>query len=475
MPVGIISYGAYIPIYRLDLQTISQIWGGPTGKGEKAVANWDEDSLTMAVEAIMDCLNGMDMDRELVDGLYFATTTPVYREKQNASIIAKVVDLRRDVVTADFTNSLRGGSSAIRAAVDAVKAESAKRFIVAASDCRVPAPDSEFEQLFGDGAAAFALGESDVAVEIEGSATISSDFIDIWKREEDTYVQTWESRFVITHGYLEHLVEMVGRLFEKYDVTPKDFTKVVVYAYDLRRHREVAKTVGFDPKTQVQDPLLTTVGNTGTASALMMLVAALEEAKPEDRILFLNYGDGADAFILKVTEEIERLRDRRGIKKHLASKMTLPNYGKYLHFRNLMQWERKRQPEKFATLTMSWRDRNWVLSCHGSKCRQCEKIQFPPQRVCAWCQAKDDFDEIQLSDKKGTLFTYSMDNLAVSVDPPTVIAVVNLEGGGRFSTTLTDRDPEKISPDMPVELTFRKVHEGKGMHNYFWKCRPIRA
>lgn len=398
MRVGITSYGAYIPIYRLDLQTIAQTWGKTAKKGEKAVANWDEDSLTMAVEAITDCLNGTN--RELINGLYFATTTPVYREKQSASIIAKVMDLRRNIVTADFTNSLRSGSSAIRAAVDAVKAGSAKRFIVAASDCRVPAPDSDFEQLFGDGAAALIIGDSDVAVEIEGSSTISGDFIDIWKREEDKYVQKWEDRFIITHGYLEHLVEIVQRLFEEYSVTAKDFTKTVFYAYDHRRHRELAQKIGFDLKTQVQDPLLTSAGNTGTASALMMLVAALEEAKPDDRILFLNYGDGADAFILRVTEQIENIRDRRGIKRHLASKMMLPNYGKYLHFRNLMEWERKRQPEKFATLTMSWRDRNWVLSCHGSKCRQCGNVQFPPQRVCAWCQAKDDFDEVRLSDKK---------------------------------------------------------------------------
>jgi 3-hydroxy-3-methylglutaryl CoA synthase len=346
---------------------------------------------------------------------------------------------------------------------------------VTAADCRVPAPDSAFEPLFGDGGAALLIGNSDIAVEIEGGYTISSEFMDIWRGEKDDYVQTWEDRFVVTHGYLEHLEEVVSGLFKKYNVTPKDFTKAIFYAYDSRRHTEIAKKLGFDLKTQVQDPLLTTVGNTGASSALMMLVAALEEANPGDRLLLVNYGDGADAFILRVTDQIEKIRDRRGIKKHLVSKMMLPNYGKYLHFRNLMEWEVKRQPEKFSALTMLWRDRNWVLSCHGHKCRQCGTIQFPMQRVCTWCQAKDDFDEVRLSGKKGILFTYSMDNLVTSVDAPTVIAIVNLDGGGRFSTTLTDRDPEKITPDMPVELTFRRVHEGQGIHNYFWKCRPIRA
>ena len=474
MSAGIVSFGAYVPMYRMSMETLAQTWGGAPGKGEKAVANWDEDSLTMATEAAIDCLNGTT--RDSVDGLYFATTTPPYGEKQNASIIAKVLDLRRDICTMDVTNSLRGATSAMRAALDAVNAGSAKKCLVAASDCRVAAPASQFEKLFGDGSASVLIGDSDVAVEIEGIHSISSEFIDIWRRGNDRHVQTWEDRFVIQHGYVAHLVEAVSGLFKKYNVGPNDFNKIVYYAYDQRRHVEIARKLGIDPKSsQLQNPLLDMIGNTGTASTMMMLVAALEESKPGDKILFVNYGDGVDAFILKVTDNIERLKDRRGIAKNLGSKMMLPNYGKYLHFRDLMEWEKQRQPEKYAALTMSWRDRNWVLSCHGHKCRQCGTVQFPLQRVCTWCQSKDDFDEIRLSDKKGSLFTYSKDNLVTSVDSPNVIAIVDLEGGGRFSTTLTDRDPEKVETEMPVELTFRKVHEGQGIHNYFWKCRPVRV
>lgn len=467
------SYGAYIPIYRMNQQTLAQFWGAYGGKGEKAVANWDEDSLTMSTESLVDCMS--DMDRTLIDGLYFATTTPAYREKQNASIIAKAVDLRRDIITADFTNSVRGGTSALRAAVDAVIAGSAKRFLISAADCRVAAPDSSFEMLFGDGSASLLIGDSDLAVEVEGSVSISSDFMDIWKKEEDKYVQAWEERFIISEGYVNHISEIISMLYKKYSVSQKDFDKVVLYPFDKRRHAQLAKKLGFNLNGQLQDSLITTVGHTGSAHSMMMLVAALEDSLPGDRILFVNYGDGADAFILKVTDQIEKIRDRRGIKKNIESKMELPSYGKYLHFRNLMDWGQRREPERYAAVSMSWRDRNWILSCHGHKCRQCGTIQFPMQRVCTQCQAKDDFDEIRLSHKKGTLFTFSMDNLATSVDKPTVVAIVNIDGGGRFSTILTDRDPEKITPDMPVEFTFRKVHDSQGFHNYFWKCRPSRV
>ena len=135
---GIVSCGAYIPIYRMGQELLAGVWGGAAGRGEKAIANSDEDSITMAVEAAIDCLG--DIDRQSIDGLYFASTTPPYREKQSASIIAVACDLRRDIFTADFTDSVRAGASALRAALDAVAAGSAKRVLVVASDCRLGAP-----------------------------------------------------------------------------------------------------------------------------------------------------------------------------------------------------------------------------------------------------------------------------------------------------------------------------------------------
>lgn len=468
--VGITSYGAYIPVYRLSHDTIGKAWGKAGGRGEKAVANWDEDSLTMGVEACIDCLNGLD--RQLVDGLYFASTTPVYVEKQTASILAAAVDLPRELFAADFTNSVRAGTCAMRAALDAVSAGSAKEVMVVASDCRPAEPRSGFETLFGDGAAAFLIGDSDVAVSIDGSYTSSSEFMDVWRLPGERYHRTWESRFVELEGYVAHVQEAVSALFKKYSLTPKDFTKVVLSAPNARRHTEVARKLGFDVNTQLQDPLFNTVGHTGAASAPMMLVAALEEAKPGDKLLFVNYGDGVDAYVLGVTEQIEKIRDRRGIKHHLASKMMLPTYGHYIRFRNLMQEER---PEGTGQLNVLWRESNQILRFHGHKCRQCGAIQYPMQKVCNYCLAKGDFDEIRLSDKKGPIFTFSMDERAAVPDLPLVVIIVDLEGGGRFFTRLTDRDPKTIDVGMPVELTFRYMYDGAGIHNYFWLARPVRC
>ena len=470
--IGIKSFGAYIPVYRLSASELARAWGGRGGRGEIAVANYDEDSITMAVEAAIDCLNGMDL--AIPDGLYFASTTPPYSEKLSASIVAAATDLRDELFTLDIGNSLRSGTGAVKAACDAIKGGSAKNILVTAADCRLAPPASEFESVFGDGAAAFLIADEDVAVAIEDSYSISSDFVDVWKRADDPYIRTWEDRFILEHGYREKLGIAISALLKKTGLSVKDFAKVVYYAPDARSHQRMIKQLKLAPE-QVQAPMFDAVGNTGAAFAPMMLVAALEEAKPGDRILWANYGDGADAFVLQVTDQIEKVRGRRGIKRHLESKMQIHNYEKYVRFRNLMQGEADRRPQYISSLPMIWRDRKQVLPLHGGRCRNCGNIQFPIQRICAYCQAKDNYEEVRLADKTATVFTFSMDERAVEVDPPRVWTISDFDDGGRIYCTMTDRDTEKIDIGMQVEMTFRKIHEGAGVHNYFWKCRPARV
>ncbi len=144
---GIVSYGAYIPFYRLPISVINKAWGRGGGSGEKAVCNFDEDSVTMAVAAGLDCLKGIDP--KTVDALYVATTTSPYTERQISSIIATALDLRSDVRTADFANSLRCGTTALAAACDAVNSGAAKSVLVLAADSRMGECQGEIEQQVG--------------------------------------------------------------------------------------------------------------------------------------------------------------------------------------------------------------------------------------------------------------------------------------------------------------------------------------
>ena len=466
--VGIISYGAYIPVHRVGSETRG--WGSPI---EKAVAYYDEDSLTMAVAAAVDCLG--DIDRRTVDGLYFASTTSPYQEKLASTTVATAVDLRDDILTADCTSSLRSGTSALKMAADAVKAGSAKKLLVTAADCRIGEPRGTFDQNTGHGAAAFLIGDTDVAATIEGSYSISNEMLDVWRVDTGKYVQSWEDRFVYEEGYFKILPRVVGELLKRCGLTPGDVNKAVFYGPDRRRHTDMGRRLGFQPP-QIQDPFFGKLGNTGAAFVPMMLVAALEDANPGDRILCAGYGNGADAFLLEVTVKIAEIRGRRGMKHDLASKMTLSDYGAYLGFRHLTLGEAGPGQQPRPSASCIWRERDAIFRLYGSKCRACGTIQYPPQRVCTNCQAKDTFDPVRLSDKKGKVFTYSLDFLAAvpSCDLPMVDTMVDFEGGGRGNFMMTDREPKEVKIGMEVEMSFRKLHTAGGIHNYFWKCVPCR-
>lgn len=474
MAAGIISYGAYVPLYRLSRQEIVRVWGSGSGKGEKAVANCDEDSLTMGVAAGRDCLKGFN--KETVDGLYFASSSAPYREKQSASILAAALDLRRDVFTADFCHSLRGGASAIRAAMDAVNAGAARTVIVIASDCRLPPPNSAMELLLGDGAAALLIGSEGPVAVIEHRFTITSDFLDIWKRDRgDRYMRAWEGRFIIDKGYSAHIEEAVAGVLKGTGVGPKDITKAAYYAPDENSHKNMGRKLGLDPN-QVQPPLFDVMGNTGTSFFMMLLVAALEKAGPGDLLLGASYGDGADSFLFRVTDRINTVGDRRGIERHLSSKMVLPSYGRYLKFRDLMEWESTPVPLPESSENVFYREEKALFRGYGQQCAACGHVQFPPQRICMWCQAKDQFNEVRIVDRTGKVFTFSIDERAAfSLDLPNVLVIVDLEGGGRIYNQATDRDPKNLTVGMDMEFTFRRFHEGSGFHNYSWKLQPVRC
>jgi len=468
--VGIVAYGAHVPFWRLSRESIS-----PGAKGEKAIANFDEDSITMAVSATLNCLGGMD--RESIDRLYFASTTSPYKEKQASSFVAAACDLPRHLVTTDFSNSLKGGTSALMSAADAVGAKTAKRVIVSAADCRLGAPGSEFEMNCGDGGAALLLGDTDVVASIEGSYSVSDQIMDVWRTQNDRFIRSWETRFAITEGYMKVTAEAVAGLLSKCSMSPKDFAKVVFYAPDQRSPMGLAKTLGFDPSTQLQDTLVGQIGNTGTPHVLLLLIAALEQAQPGDRILMAGYGDGADAFVFKVTDAIKDLKKESGLSAQLSAKQMINDYRTYLLWRGFLNPDSERvyvETLESTSVPAMWRERNRILNFHGSQCKNCGTVQVPPQRVCISCHAKDQSDEVRMSDKKGTVFTFSMDAVSSKVDSPVVIPIVDFEGGGRGEFYMTDRMPEEIKIGMSTEMTFRKLFFAEGIYHYNWKAMPVR-
>jgi uncharacterized OB-fold protein len=312
---------------------------------------------------------------------------------------------------------------------------------------------------------------------VKASHAISNEMYDVWRLDKDTFVQSWEDRFIIEHGYLENMSKAISGLMKKQNLTAGDVAKAVLYAPTARTQQQLARQLGFDPKTQLQDLLATNLGVCGCAHTLLLMVAALEEAKDGDNLLVASYGDGSDAFLIEVTAEVDKIKTgRRGVKGFLASKLALSTYERYLSYRGILEPQPGEAFRLFPSASVSWRERNWSLRFHGSKCQTCGLVTFPIQRVCYQCQSKDNYEEVRLSDKRGKVFTFSLDNLAGRSDDPVIPQMV-IESelkNARIYCIMTDCDPKVIKIGMPVEMTFRRIYEGGGMYNYFWKCRPIR-
>ena len=461
--VGLISYGAYIPRWRMDLGMVG-------ARGERSITGPDEDSVTMAVSAVSQCLKGVD--RSKVEGLFFASTTSPFTEKQVSTLIAKATDLRDDIMTADFGSSTKGGTTALRLAVDSVKAGTAGQIIVVASDCRLGEPGSEHERNGGAGAAAVLVGADDVAVSLESSASVANEVFDVWQRKGDTYLNSWESRFDLAFGYSKAMGEAIGALMKKDEMTAGDFSKAVFYCPDARSPITVAKGLGFDPTKQVQDPFLGTLGNTGTASPLLLLAAALENAGAGDNILLAGYGNGSDAMRLKVLNTIAP-QGRTGIKAQLESKLMIPDYFSYLKWNGLVDLKDAKMPYvlTYASAPPIYRERERLYAFHGSKCKKCGAIEFPPQRICAKCHAKDEFEAVTLSDKHGKVFTCMQDPLTRQME-----GLVNIDGGGRLFCNMADCTMKTIQIDSPVEMSFRRLVlvPWDTIISYTWKAVPLR-
>ncbi len=464
---GIVAYGAYIPKYRLGPETAG--WPAPY---QRAVANFDEDSVTMAVAAGQDCLHGLD--RQAVDGLYFASSTSPYVEKQGAAIIAAALDLRRDIFTADITDVLRAGTSALRAALDAVAAGSARQVLVVAADSRQGAPRSDTERNSGDGAAALLVGKENLLAEYNGFHAVTDNMLDNWRSATDTFVRSWEDRFASEEGLERIVPEAFAGFLDKQGYTPQDFARVALVAPDGRRHRRLAQRLGLQAG-QVQDPLFGRLGNTGAAFPIMLLAASLEDAKPDQLLLTLSYGDGSDVLAFRTTERAGPA-PAFGLIGQLNAGTVLENYETYARWREVWVTDdaARRPTPASPSAAALWREADKNLRLYAGKCVSCGYIQYPPQRVCVNCRDRDNYTGVRLAEQPGEIFTYSMDYIAGAVDTPLVVAVVDFQGGGRMVCMVTDRELAEVRIGMPVRMSFRKLRVVNGIHNYYWKAVPDR-
>jgi len=481
--IGICSYGGYVPRYRLDRGKIFKFmgWMNPatigSARGEKAVANFDEDSLTMAVAAGIDALKGFD--RSKVEGVYFASTTMPYKERLNAGIVTSALGVDDRIRAADFSGSLKAGTTALISALESVESKRAKNLLVCASDCRLGRPASAQEMVFGDAAAAFLLGDEDVIAEYKGSYSTTYDFVDHYRGEYAKYDRQWEDRWIRDLGFDQLVPEVMQGLLAKTGLKMGDFQKVIYACPYAPARAKTNKVLGIAPDKEQKD-YLGEIGDSGTAQSLVMLVGALEDAKPGDKLMVVSFGSGCDALCFEVTENIEKKRDRDGIRGYLAKRAELDAYSKYLVWRDILPADAGLRSEEdlWTRWSLLWRSRKMVLGLWGSKCKKCGTPQYPPQRVCVnpECGAVDETEDYRFSDKIGHIASYTGDMLAASLNPPAIYGQIMFEGGGKYMFDFTDCDLDSLAVKMPVQMSFRRKYydQHRDIVGYYWKAVPVK-
>jgi 3-hydroxy-3-methylglutaryl CoA synthase/uncharacterized OB-fold protein len=442
------------------MSTVAEIAGGGGRKGARAVASYDEDSTTMAVEASRSALRSAPGSK--IDSVWLATASPPYLDKTNATAVHAALRLDEGCGAYDLIGSVRGAMGALRAAVTQMGPS-----LVVATDVRVGLAGGPDEAYFGDAAAALVIGETDDAImaEIGSWVSLTDEFVDRWRRPTEEFSRVWEERYGEAR-YSALASDALQQLFKKAEIGPDEVDHLIVTGTHGRSCRVVAQRSGI-PSDRLVDDLAGVVGNAGVAHPFLLLSSVLERAEANQTILVLVLADGVEALLLHTTSAISR----RSIgSSSLASQLQSGapvSYGRYLSWRGILPVEPPRRPEPARTSSSAaGRSVPWKFGFEGSRSPD-GSVHLPP--------LPDEGASYPMADARGTVTTFTIDRLSYSPSPPMVFAVVDFDGGGRLPVELTDVDADAVAVGDRVEMTFRRLSTADGIHNYFWKARPCRG
>lgn len=462
--IGVSDYGIYVPHWRLEHATIRAATGARAWKGARAVAGYDEDTTTLAVEASRRTLATRSPSAPL-GGVVLATSAPVYADKTNAGAIHAALGLDRGVRVADSCGGVRSGVAALLSAMYQPVST-----LVALSDVRTGPTGSPDEATGGDAAAAFVLGGSDLPLiaELIGSGSASREFLDRWREPGALWSATWEERFG-EEIYLELGAASFDDALKDAGVVVDEIAHVAATGLSARAASKLPDRLGIASDRR-HDDLVSTIGNAGAAHCGVLLASMFDAAKPGEVVALTVLADGADTLVFQMTEAH---RPSDTVAAEIARGTGRVGYVDFLSWRGLVERQQPRRPDPDRAVPPATnRQLEWKFSFSGSECQACGTRHLPPQRVCLRCAAQDRMQLRSLADTEATIATFTVDHLAFSPAPPLIAAALDFDGGGRYLCELTDIDASTIAVGQRVEMTFRRMSTTSGIHNYFWKARP---
>ena len=481
MSAGILAFGGYVPRLRLQRRVIAEAnaWFNPAlmalGRGERAIAGWDEDPITMAVEAARDCL--ARRGRDGIAQVLLASTTLPFQDRQNAGVVAEALHLAGAVGTLDVAGSQRAGTSALIAACQVAGGGGGPVLVTSAEKRRTKAA-SPLELTTGDAAAALLVGEGDGVAKLLGHATFSTDFVDHYRGQDERFDYVWEERWVRDEGFRKIVPEAVGAALGAAGLDAGAIDHFCFPSPMRRAGPGVAKLLGLAERT-VRDNLQGSCGEAGAAHPLVMLAHALEDAAPGERILVVGFGQGCDAIVFEATGALAAAKPERGISGYLRRGRADTDYHRYLGVNDLVALEHglRSETDRQTGLTTLYRNRKMVLGLVGGKCSQCGTLQFPKSNVCVNpnCHAADTQADQPFSEMRATVRSCTADRLTYSVAPPAYYGMVQFEEGGRAMIDFTDIDADAapvVGQSMRMVFRVKDYDTRRGFRRYFWKATP---
>jgi hydroxymethylglutaryl-CoA synthase len=311
--VGIITYGVYIPRYRIKVEEIARVWGANAsdisnglGVFEKSVPDMDEDTATIAVEAARNALRRRRIDPELIGAVYVGSESHPYAVKPTACTVGEAIGATPNMTAADFEFACKAGTAGIQTCMGLVKSEMITYGLAIGSDVAQGAPSDALEYTAAAGGAAFLIGRDDPIAVIHHTCSYTTDTPDFWRREGQDYPRHG-GRFTGDPGYFKHTEGATRLLFEQTNKNARDFEYAVFHQPNAKFPQKVAKNLGFKPEQIGPGLVVSRLGNTYSGASPIGLAATLDIARPGDRIFVASFGSGAgsDAFDIEVTDTID--------------------------------------------------------------------------------------------------------------------------------------------------------------------------
>jgi len=470
---SILRIGVHVPTLRLAHKVIADAvaWTNAPGRvkarGERAICNWDEDALTLAVEAARSCLGGAEAPQTLT----FCSTTAPFADRDDAVMLGGALDLPESVDTLNVGASLRAGT---RALMNALRQEANLCTLVVASEARIARSGSAEELSYGDAAAALLLGPATPGslASVVAARSAASDFVDHYRMSGTRFDYSLEERWVRDESLMKRVPEVVAGLLADAGCRPEAVTHCVLPT-GIGAAKRIAQACGLG-SARLDVSVITECGNAGAALPLLMLAATLEAARPGELIVLVGIGQGVDAVLLRAENGVGG--GGEPVKRALARRHEEQSYVRYLSHRGLVDVDfgMRSERDQRTAHTVAYRKRDAIMGFKGGRCGKCHTVQFPRSRNCVnpACRATDSQVSHRLADSIGRVKTFTEDWQAYSVRPPYIYGNVEFHEGGNLLMEFTDVESGDLKVDDTVRFVFRIKDDdrARGFRRYFWKA-----